>query len=60
MSSQISFLQSCLSRPFTRTFTQKCRRADIFDFPPYFSHFACPQRSRRVTARHLPASEGGR
>jgi hypothetical protein len=48
--------------------TQECRRADIFDFPPYFSHLACPERSRRacpesdrrVTARHLPASEGGR
>jgi len=47
---------------------QKCRRADILDFSPYFSHFACPERSRRacpesdrrVTARHLPASEGGR
>src|SRR6266481_5326936 len=35
---------------------KKCRRADIFDFSPYFSHFlaqrvregACPERSRRV------------
>jgi hypothetical protein len=32
--------------------TQKCRRADIFDFSPDFSHFPI--------ARHLPASEGGR
>ena len=31
---------------------QKCRRADIFDFSPDFSHFPI--------ARHLPASEGGR
>src|SRR5580698_1377579 len=31
--------------------TQKCRRADIFDFSPDFSHFPI--------ARHLPASEGG-
>ena len=22
---------------------QKCRRADIFDFSPYFSHFSCPE-----------------
>jgi hypothetical protein len=61
------------------TSSQKCRRADIFDFPPYFTHFSCPERSvsfasrvlhrdrracpeshRRVTARHMPASEGGR
>ena len=27
----------------------KCRRADIFDFSPDFSHFSCPERGRRVT-----------
>jgi len=48
MSSQNSFLRSRLFRPFT----QKCRRAEIFDFSHYFSPF--------FTARHLPASEGGR
>jgi hypothetical protein len=35
MSSQSSFLRSRLFRPPA----QKCRRADIFDFSPYFSHF---------------------
>ena len=54
-SSQSSFLWSHLVRPFT----QKCRRADIFDFSPYFSHFSCPERSRRVTARP-PARLGRR
>jgi len=27
--------------------TPKCRRADIFDFSPYFSHFSCPERGAK-------------
>ena len=26
---------------------RKCRRADISDFPPYISHFSCPERGTR-------------
>jgi len=45
MSSQNSFLPSRLFRLFTK----KCRRADIFDFSPYISHF--------FTNPYAPASD---
>jgi hypothetical protein len=37
---------------------QKCRRADIFDFSPQFSHFACPERRPfgRTQGRHACAT----
>jgi len=43
MSSQSPFLQSFPFRPFLR----KCRRADILDFSPDFSHFSCPERGAK-------------
>jgi len=38
--------------------TQKCRRADILDFSPYFSHFLALSAARRVVPAVALAEEG--
>jgi hypothetical protein len=37
----------------------KCRRADIFDFSPYFSHFSCGGRYTRTRGHDLSCPYGG-